>query len=166
MDKQSFIEQIQRLQEPLRRFLLVLTHGDSELTDDLAQEALLRAYLRCGTFAGQSALATWVYRIAYNLYLDHLKSYWVQHRDAIDESEPAQALHADDVSDDAFRYEPLYRAIDSLPPQEKAVVLLYYLEERSLREIHDITDLSIGTITSQLFRARRHLKQLLDEKEQ
>lgn len=166
MDKQSFIEQIQRLQEPLRRFLLVLTHGDSELTDDLAQEALLRAYLRCSTFVGQSALATWVYRIAYNLYLDHLKSYWVQHRDAIDESEPAQALHADDVSDDAFRYEPLYRAIDSLPPQEKAVVLLYYLEERSLREIHDITDLSIGTITSQLFRARRHLKQLLDEKDQ
>lgn len=77
MDKQSFVAEITTMQEPLRRFLLVLTHGDSDLTDDIAQEAMLRAYLHCGTFQGASALSTWIYRIAYNLYLDHQKSYWV-----------------------------------------------------------------------------------------
>lgn len=161
MDKQSFIEQITTMQEPLRRFLLVLTHGDSDLADDLAQEAMLRAYLHCSTFEEQSALTTWIYRIAYNRYLDWQKSYWVQHRDGIDDSESAQALPADDAPDRAFLYEPLYRAIDALPPQEKAVVLLYYMDEKSLREIHAITNLSMGTITSHLFRARKRLKKML-----
>ncbi len=161
MDKQSFIEQITTMQESLRRFLLVLTHGDSDLVDDLAQEAMLRAYLHCSTFEEQSALTTWIYRIAYNRYLDWQKSYWVQHRDGIDDSESAQALPADDAPDRAFLYEPLYRAIDALPPQEKAVVLLYYMDEKSLREIHAITNLSMGTITSHLFRARKRLKKML-----
>ncbi len=161
MDKQSFVSQITILQEPLRRFLLVLTHGDSDLADDLAQEAMLRAYLHCSTFREASALSTWIYRIAYNLYLDHQKSYWTQHRDAIDDSESVLSVPSDDSPDRAFLYEPLYRAIDALPPQEKAVVLLFYLEERSLREIHAITNLSLGTVASYLFRARKHLKRLL-----
>lgn len=113
------------------------------------------------TFEEQSALTTWIYRIAYNRYLDWQKSYWVQHRDGIDDSESAQALSADDAPDRAFLYEPLYRAIDALPPQEKAVVLLYYMDEKSLREIHAITNLSMGTITSHLFRARKRLKKML-----
>lgn len=161
MDKQSFVSQITILQEPLRRFLLVLTHGDSDLADDLAQEAMLRAYLHCSTFREASALSTWIYRIAYNLYLDHQKSYWTQHRDAIDDSESVLSVPSDDSPDRAFLYEPLYRSIDALPPQEKAVVLLFYLEERSLREIHAITNLSLGTVASYLFRARKHLKRLL-----
>ena len=161
MDKQSFVAEITTMQEPLRRFLLVLTHGDSDLTDDIAQEAMLRAYLHCGTFQGASVLSTWIYRIAYNLYLDHQKSYWVQHHDAIDESEAALAMQADDSPEHAYLYEPLYRAIDALPAQDRAVVVLFYLEERSLREIHTITSLSIGTITSHLFRARKRLKKIL-----
>lgn len=161
MDKQSFVSQITIPQEPLRRFLLVLTHGDSDLADDLAQEAMLRAYLHCSTFREASALSTWIYRIAYNLYLDHQKSYWTQHRDAIDDSESVLSVPSDDSPDRAFLYEPLYRSIDALPPQEKAVVLLFYLEERSLREIHAITNLSLGTVASYLFRARKHLKRLL-----
>lgn len=104
MDKQSFVSQITILQEPLRRFLLVLTHGDSDLADDLAQEAMLRAYLYCSTFREASALSTWIYRIAYNLCLDHQKSYWTQHRDAIDDSESVLSVPSDDSPDRAFLF--------------------------------------------------------------
>ena len=52
MDKQQFISAIGGLQESLRRFLLVLTHGDEELANDLAQEAILKAYLHCASFEG------------------------------------------------------------------------------------------------------------------
>lgn len=48
MDKQQFVSAIGGMQESLRRFLLVLTHGDEELANDLAQEAILKAYLHCG----------------------------------------------------------------------------------------------------------------------
>ena len=87
MDKQQFISAIGGMQESLRRFLLVLTHGDEELANDLAQEAILKAYLHCATFEQKSALQTWVFRIVYNEYLNEQNKYWNTHRVAVENYE-------------------------------------------------------------------------------
>ena len=161
MDKQQFISAISGLQESLRRFLLVLTHGDEDLANDLAQEAILKAYLHCASFEGNAKLQTWIFRIAYNEYLNEQNRYWNTHRIAVDRYEEVDTQLADEQTDSKFRYEPLYRAIDQLPKQEKVVVILYYLEEKSIREITHITDISEGNIAVILFRARKRLKKIL-----
>ena len=161
MDKQQFISAIGGLQESLRRFLLVLTHGDEDLANDLAQEAILKAYLHCASFEGNAKLQTWIFRVAYNEYLNEQNRYWNTHRIAVDRYEEVDTQLADEQTDSKFRYEPLYRAIDQLPKQEKVVVILYYLEEKSIREITHITDISEGNIAVILFRARKRLKKIL-----
>lgn len=163
MDKQQFISAIGGMQESLRRFLLVLTHGDEELANDLAQEAILKAYLHCATFEGRATLQTWIFRIAYNEYLNEQNTYWQTHRVAVESYELVDTQVAEEQADRRFLYQPLYRAIDQLPKNEKAVIILYYLEEKSIREIHSITELSEANIAVMLFRARKKLKAILSQ---
>lgn len=163
MDKQQFISVIDTFQESLRRFLLVLTRGDKELADDLAQEAILKAYLHCASFEGRSKMQTWIFRIAYNEYLNEQNTFWKNHRVTIDNYETVDNAFADEQADRSFLHEPLYQAIDQLPKQTKAVVTLYYIEEKSIREIHQITQISETSIAVMLFRARKQLKKILSQ---
>ena len=161
MDKQQFISAIGGLQESLRRFLLLLTHGDEELANDLAQEAILKAYLHCASFEENAKLQTWIFRIAYNEYFNDQNRYWNRNRVTVESYDEVDTQIADTQTDSSYKYEPLYRAIDMLPKQEKVAVILYYLEEKNIREISRITDISEGNIAVILFRARKKLKKIL-----
>ena len=66
MTREQFIEIINIEQERLRRFLLALCCGNRDEADDIAQNALLKAYLSISKYEG----TTWLYRIAYNLFID------------------------------------------------------------------------------------------------
>lgn len=71
MDRNQFIRQLGYEQESLRRFLCVLCGGDSFRADDLAQEAMLKAYMSFEKFEGRARFSTWLFRIAYNCFYDY-----------------------------------------------------------------------------------------------
>lgn len=155
MTQERFISQVKAEQESLRRFLLALCGGDAMLADDIAQDALVRAYVASGSFLGLSKFSTWLFRIAYNCYIDHCRKVRPQEVDV----EAAADVVSADTSDRAFRYQQLYQALDKLPEKEKAAIALFYFEDRSIKEISAILNMPQGTVKYQLSMGRSHLKQ-------
>lgn len=158
MDKSEFIELVSHEQEPLRRFLCVLCRGDSFRADDIAQEALLKAWLACGSFEGRSKFSTWLFRIAYRCWCDNRA---VSVRAECDPLGPECMEKADEGQPDSFVRQDLYQAICELPDNEQAVILLFYMEDKSIKEISSITGMPSGTVRSHLSRGRSHLRKYL-----
>lgn len=70
----AFDQLVKKYQSPVRRFFLNLTCGDSELSDDLAQDTFIKAYTNIASFRNLSSFSTWLYRIAYNIFYDYIRS--------------------------------------------------------------------------------------------
>ena len=155
MTQEKFISLVRAEQEPLRRFLLALCGGNQAQADDIAQDALIRAYVASGSFLGLSKFSTWLFRIAYNCYIDSIRKAKLEQA----EIESAKNLQADDASDKSFRYQQLYQALRALPEKEKAAISLFYFEDLSIKEISAILNMPQGTVKYQLSMGRQHLKQ-------
>lgn len=159
MSPERFIDLVRAEQESLRRFLLALCGGDSSEADDIAQDALIRAYVASGNFLGLSKFSTWLFRIAYNCYLDRKRKSRPETIPA--DSGQALAIPSDDETDASFRYQRLYQALESLPEKEKAAIVLHYFEDRSIKEISSILQIPAGTVKYHLSIGRNHLKDIL-----
>ena len=157
MTQERFISLVRAEQEPLRRFLLALCGGDAALADDIAQDALVNAYVASASFRGAARFSTWLFRIAYNCYIDHCR------KAKPDEAPVDDALNlpAEDASDAAFRYQQLYQALERIPEKEKAAIALFYFEDKSIKEISAILNMPQGTVKYQLSMGRNHLKQYI-----
>ena len=158
MTTEQFIKSVESAEAPLRRFLRTLCRGDAAKADDIAQEALIKAYLHHSDFGFRAKFSTWLYRIAYRAFLDWRAS---AARNATCESidtPSARKIAAEDAGAD---YTPLYDAIDALGEKERICVILFYMEDRTIAEIALITAKPAGTVKSLLSRARVHLKKKL-----
>lgn len=72
-DRQAFGRLVMRHQSTVRRFFRNHTLGDVQLSDDLAQDTFVKAYLHIGDFKGTAAFSTWLLRIAYNVFYDYIR---------------------------------------------------------------------------------------------
>jgi RNA polymerase sigma-70 factor (ECF subfamily) len=156
-DNQAFAELVRRHQGKVRGLLLRLTNN-ATLADDLAQEVFLRAYRGLVGFEGRARFSTWLYRIAYNVFLNHrtrtrelaaLPSGFEGHAAA-----PENELSANRM--DMRR--DLASAIAALPERYRAVVTLHYIEDVSYPEIAEVLDLPLGTVKTHLHRAKKMLR--------
>lgn len=161
MTREEFIALASASQVSLRRFLLALCKGNASIADDIAQEALVNAYVSFSSFRGSARFETWLFRIAYHCFIDYLRDQRIQ-TEPLDSS-TAQALHSSDATDRCFQYKDLYQAIDALPEKERATLLLFYMEDRPVREIVQILGIPGGSVRAYLTRGRRHIKAYLEK---
>lgn len=159
MSPERFIDLVRAEQESLRRFLLALCGGNAFEADDIAQDALIRAYVASGSFLGLSRFSTWLFRIAYNCYIDRCR----KPRAETVPTDTPQALNvtSGEETDAGFKYQQLYQALDSLREKEKAAIILHYFEDLSIKEIASILQIPSGTVKYHLSTGRTRLKSLL-----
>ena len=159
MSPERFRDLVRAEQESLRRFLLALCGGNAFEADDIAQDALIRAYVASGSFLGLSRFSTWLFRIAYNCYIDRCRK---PRAETIPTDTP-QALNvtSGEETDAGFKYQQLYQALDSLQEKEKAAIILHYFEDLSIKEIASILQIPSGTVKYHLSTGRTRLKSLL-----
>lgn len=159
MDRGQFTANVKATQGALRRFLTALCCGDSCLADDIAQESYVKAYLSSDGLRDAAKFRSWILRIAYTTYLNHRRS----GRNTVGYEEVCERV-ATETADAAFRYQPLYAALDRIPTHERTSVLLYYMEGYSAREVAEITGATEETVRKHLSRGREHLRGLLSNK--
>lgn len=160
MTREEFITLATAEQESLRRFLLSLC-GDPAEADDIAQDALVNAYVASGSFRGASRFSTWLFRIAYNCFIDRLRGRRLQTSPL--DVPAAQAVPGPEAPDGRFRHEDLHRAIGRLPDKERAALLLFYMEDKPVKEIASILEIPAGSVRAYLTRGRQHVKNYLEK---
>lgn len=158
MDQRQFIQYVENNQRAVRRFLTVLCCGDAALADDLAQDTFVKAYLSSDDFREESKFSTWVYRIAYNTFVSHRRSYR-----PVDSLGVAECVADERHADTGLEYQALYQALDRLSDKERSAVVLYYMQGYSISEVAEITGASVDAVKQQLSRGRTHLKCLIKE---
>lgn len=131
--------------------------------EDLLQEVFLTAYRKMALYRGEAALGTWLFRLATNLCLDHLRSRGTRFAlasDPIDEEPPAPPTGSGPVLGVIDRLD-LERALEGLPPGCRQVFVLHDVEGLEHKEIAALLGISDGTSKSQLHKARLRLRAAL-----
>ena len=131
----AFDELVKKYQSPIRRFFLNLTCGDSELSDDLAQDTFIKAYTNIASFKNLSSFSTWLYRIAYNIFYDYIRSR--------KETNDLDAREVDAISsveqDNLGQKMDVYQSLKTLKEIERTCITLFYMEDVSIEKIAGIT---------------------------
>lgn len=139
--------------------------GSKEEAEDAAQEGFIKAYQQLHQFEGKAKFSTWLYTIVYRTALARKKelrakpSPLTEHLRVNFSSDHSTPQLAQLQSDDIQRCTRM--AIDRLPESEGLLVMLYYINENSIREIQQITGLTGANIKIRLFRARKKLEREL-----
>lgn len=151
--------------------------GHHEDAQDLMQDALLEAFRSFKRFQRGTYFDKWLYRIMTNTFIDRQRrSKRVGRIESLDApqsggEDEAPAREVADWSSDPARValretfdEPVQRALDSLPPEFRMVLILSDVEEFSYEEISEMMGTPVGTVRSRLHRARTAMKQSLTRK--
>lgn len=147
----------------------VKDHGEAQ---DVAQEAFIKAYRALGSFRGESAFYTWLYRIAINTAKNHLVSRArrssdfeldVQDAEAVENAPQLQGLETPErqlLGEEIVK--TIQAAIENLPEEMRVAITLREFEGMSYEEIAEAMDCPVGTVRSRIFRAREAIDSKLN----
>src|SRR3954463_15357943 len=135
--------------------------GSAEDGEDLLQEIFLQAYRKVGGFKGDSALGTWLYRLALNHCLDFVRSRQAQMKKLTETLDAETSFQPTGGGDTPIARLDLERAVERLPEGCREAFVLHDVEGFDHKEVADLLGIAEGTSKSQVFKARMKLRGFL-----
>ncbi|HXJ96573.1 MAG TPA: RNA polymerase sigma factor [Terriglobia bacterium] len=165
-DHQAFTVLFNRHKVRVYSLCLRMT-GNPASAEDLTQDAFLQLFLKISTFRGEAAFSTWLHRLVVNVVLVHLRRKVLQVVSLEDVDWGVEGPHRHQYGSDDLRLRStlerinLAQALDLLPKGYRTAIHLHDVEGYQHCEIARLAKWSVGTSKSQLYKARRRLRQLL-----
>ncbi|MGB0836737.1 MAG: RNA polymerase sigma factor [Flavobacteriaceae bacterium] len=138
---------------------------DSQLANDISQEAFIKAYKNLKSFNGSSKFSTWLYTISYREGINQLRKFKTVSIDTQLNTEPY--VEEKDLPLEQYTAQErsiyLEKAISHLKEIDRLIISLFYLAQKSIEEIEEITDISKSNIKVRLHRSRKQLEEILSK---
>ena len=162
----GFEELVRRYQRPIAAYVYRMV-GDYEAALDLTQEVFIKVYNSLRRYRSEFKFSTWIYKIAHNSAVDHLRRHSHRGQALTSECEGEQyelpiesrRPSPEQESERAERRAEIESVVRGLPVAYRELVLLRHSQDMSYEEIAEVTGLPLGTIKNRLFRAREAMRQ-------
>jgi RNA polymerase sigma factor (sigma-70 family) len=153
----------------LRRYASVLLRSRED-GEDLVHDTLVRALDKLHTRHGEGDIRAWLFAIMHNLFVTQTRRAAIRRRWFRDASRPEKnedsPADPSDNPEDALRCHDLVQVLNSLPTDQRAVILLVSVEDLSYAEVARVLGIPIGTVMSRLARGREQLRQTVREQDE
>lgn len=168
----GFEELVRRYQRPMVSYIYRMT-GDYEAALDLTQEVFIKVYNSLARYDSEYKFSTWIYRIAHNAAIDHLR----RQNKYLEELEQQSSdgtiftrqfasagLSPEEQSEKAERRVEIETVVQELPSAYRELIILRHANDLSYDEIAEITGLPLGTVKNRIFRAREAMRVALESR--
>ncbi|HYO91772.1 MAG TPA: sigma-70 family RNA polymerase sigma factor, partial [Pyrinomonadaceae bacterium] len=157
----GFEELVRRYQRPIAAYVYRMV-GDYEAALDLTQEVFIKVYNSLARYRSEYKFSTWIYKIAHNAAVDHLRRHSTREQSLIAQTDGEQydlpiesgRLSPEQESEKRERRAEIEAVVRELPAVYRELIVLRHSHDLSYDEIAEVTNLPLGTVKNRLFRAR------------
>ncbi len=168
---EGFEELVRRYQRPITSYVYRML-GDYESSLDVTQEVFIKVYNSLGKYSSEYKFSTWLYRIAHNAAIDHMRrnslnamSIEAENSDGTYQLQIESQLPSPEQDHERGEWRlEIDAVVRCLPPAYRDLILLRHSRELSYDEIAQVTGLPLGTVKNRLFRAREMMRQVFLER--
>jgi RNA polymerase sigma-70 factor (ECF subfamily) len=162
----GFEELVKRYQRPISAYVYRMV-GDYDSALDLTQEIFIKIYGSLSRYRPEFKFSTWIYKIAHNAAIDHLRRSSGRERSLITGTEndqfdlplESEGLSPEQQTEREERRGEIETVVRSLPTAYRELIVLRHSQDLTYEEIVDVTGLPLGTVKNRLFRAREMMRQ-------
>jgi RNA polymerase sigma factor (sigma-70 family) len=157
-NKQAYAHIINKYKNPLYATILRMCKNPQD-AQDLVQEAFIKVYNQLGKYEGKGSFSSWMYRVALNHCMDEFrKKRYKMKQVELNQDQVVNDNHPEVIFLKKEKNRQLEKLINTLPDDERLILLLRYINELSYHEISEIADVPLSMVRNKIHRAKKKMR--------